>query len=127
MIGTQSFQNDSSLSGAGGGGKYVFERKTETIETSENIMINLSKGRIVVLLKTSLIVWMNDFKCQVVHRDLATRNILVAEGRVCKISDFGMSRDVYTDLAYTKTGSGKVPIKWMAPECLQDMVSIRQN
>ncbi len=33
-----------------------------------------------------------------------------------------MSRDVYTDLAYTKTGSGKVPIKWMAPECLQDMV-----
>ena len=49
MIGTQSFQNDSSLSGAGGGGKYVFERKTETIETSENIMINLSKGRIVVL------------------------------------------------------------------------------
>ena len=63
-------------------------------------------------------------KCQVVHRDLATRNILVGEGRVCKISDFGMSRDVYTDLAYTKTGSGKVPIKWMAPECLQDMVSI---
>ena len=63
-------------------------------------------------------------KCQVVHRDMATRNILVAEGRVCKISDFGMSRDVYTDLAYTKTGSGKVPIKWMAPECLQDMVSI---
>ena len=45
----------------GGGGKYVFGRKTETIETSENIMINLSKGRIVVLCavllsKTSLIV-----------------------------------------------------------------------
>ena len=40
----------------GGGGKYVFGRKTETIETSENIMINLSKGRIVVLSKTSLIV-----------------------------------------------------------------------
>ena len=44
----------------GGGGKYVFGRKTETIETSENIMINLSKGRIVVLFsvlsKTSLIV-----------------------------------------------------------------------
>ena len=60
--------------------------------------------------------------CQVVHRDLATRNVLVAEGRVCKISDFGLSRDVYTDLAYTKTGEGKVPVKWMAPECLRDMV-----
>ena len=48
--------------------------------------------------------------------------MLVAEGRVCKISDFGLSRDVYTDLAYTKTGEGKVPVKWMAPECLRDMV-----
>lgn len=31
-----------------------------------------------------------------VHRDLACRNCLVAEGPVVKIADFGMSRDVYT-------------------------------
>ena len=58
-------------------------------------------------------------KLQVVHRDLATRNILLAEpGKVCKISDFGMSRDVYVDQTYTKVGSGKLPVKWMAPETL---------
>ena len=44
---------------------------------------------------------------QVVHRDLATRNVLLAEGMICKVSDFGMSRDVYVDQSYTKLGVGK--------------------
>ena len=40
---------------------------------------------------------------QVVHRDLAARNVLVGEELVCKITDFGMARDVYEDNIYTKT------------------------
>ena len=40
---------------------------------------------------------------QVVHRDLAARNVLVGEELVCKITDFGMARDIYQDNIYTKT------------------------
>ena len=32
-----------------------------------------------------------------VHRDLAARNVLLASGMVCKVADFGMSRQVHTD------------------------------
>ena len=38
-----------------------------------------------------------------VHRDLAARNVLVGEELVCKITDFGMARDIYQDNIYTKT------------------------
>ncbi|KAL1021661.1 hypothetical protein UPYG_G00016260, partial [Umbra pygmaea] len=54
-----------------------------------------------------------------VHRDLAARNILVNEGLVCKVSDFGLSRVLEDDpeAAYTTTG-GKIPIRWTAPEAI---------
>ena len=35
-----------------------------------------------------------------IHRDLATRNCLVATGLVVKIADFGMSRDMYSSDYY---------------------------
>lgn len=47
------------------------------------------------------------FCLQLVHRDLAARNILMAEGQKVKISDFGLSRDVYEDDSYVK--KSKVP------------------
>ena len=40
---------------------------------------------------------------KVVHRDLAARNVLIATGMVAKVSDFGLSRDVYEGDAYLKT------------------------
>ncbi|XP_015758141.1 PREDICTED: fibroblast growth factor receptor 3-like [Acropora digitifera] len=39
---------------------------------------------------------------QCVHRDLASRNVLIGNGLVAKVADFGMARDVSTDGHYIK-------------------------
>lgn len=59
---------------------------------------------------------------KLVHRDLAARNILLAQGNVIKISDFGLSRDVYEGDTYLKKSRGRVPVKWMALESLEDEI-----
>lgn len=48
---------------------------------------------------------------QLIHRDLAARNVLLAGGKLCKISDFGLTRDVYEDDAYLKQSKDRVPVK----------------
>ncbi|XP_066024506.1 fibroblast growth factor receptor 1-A-like isoform X2 [Pocillopora verrucosa] len=38
----------------------------------------------------------------VIHRDLSARNVLVGEGETCKVTDFGMARDVQEDNIYER-------------------------
>ncbi|GCB64320.1 hypothetical protein scyTo_0004583 [Scyliorhinus torazame] len=64
---------------------------------------------------------------KLVHRDLAARNVLVAEGRKMKISDFGLSRDVYEEDSYVKRSKGRIPVKWMAIESLFDHIYTSQS
>lgn len=59
---------------------------------------------------------------KVVHRDLACRNVLVLSDRTVKISDFGLSRDIYQENLYKKSGSGMLPIKWLAIESMTHQV-----
>lgn len=51
-----------------------------------------------------------------VHRDLATRNCLVGPRRTIKISDFGMSRNIYKNDYYKSQAGCLLPIRWMAWE-----------
>ncbi|XP_068211248.1 discoidin domain-containing receptor 2-like isoform X2 [Palaemon carinicauda] len=53
-----------------------------------------------------------------VHRDLATRNCLVGPGHIIKISDFGMSRNLYAGDYYRIEGKALLPIRWMAWESI---------
>ncbi|XP_053323792.1 tyrosine-protein kinase SYK isoform X2 [Spea bombifrons] len=54
-----------------------------------------------------------------VHRDLAARNVLLVTQHYAKISDFGLSKAIASDENYYKAkSSGKWPVKWYAPECI---------
>ena len=52
-----------------------------------------------------------------VHRDLAARNILVSKKSICKVADFGMSRDL-ADENYYVSRSDTIPVKWTALEAI---------
>ncbi|XP_004364338.2 tyrosine-protein kinase Srms [Capsaspora owczarzaki ATCC 30864] len=54
-----------------------------------------------------------------VHRDIAARNCLVGPGLTVKLADFGLSRTLAEESDYYRMESkGRLPVKWMAPECL---------
>ena len=54
-------------------------------------------------------------------QDLAARNVLVGEGELCKVADFGLMRELpRDDSIYKSTSNLPCPIRWMAPECITD-------
>lgn len=55
----------------------------------------------------------------VIHRDLAARNLLLGSFVEVKISDFGLSSSGKTEI---KVKQMKVPIRWLAPETLEEGV-----
>lgn len=58
---------------------------------------------------------------KVVHADLACRNILLYDNNVVKITDFGLSRQLYAYTNYMKKQQEPLPWRWMAIESLREM------
>ena len=57
-------------------------------------------------------------KLRFIHRDLASRNVLLDASHACKIADFGMSRATI-DKDYYRSRGGPLPVRWTAPESLE--------
>ncbi|MFT7815810.1 receptor tyrosine-protein kinase erbB-4-like [Arapaima gigas] len=55
---------------------------------------------------------------RLVHRDLAARNVLVKSPSHIRITDFGLARLLDADEKEYNADGGKMPIKWMALECI---------
>eukprot|EP00043_Microstomoeca_roanoka_P011985 m.113350 g.113350 ORF g.113350 m.113350 type:complete len:2370 (-) comp15356_c3_seq2:346-7455(-) len=55
-----------------------------------------------------------------IHRDVAARNVLLSSEMRCKISDFGLAREMEEDDTYYKSRGGQLPVRWTAIEALED-------
>jgi L1 cell adhesion molecule len=59
---------------------------------------------------------------RLVHRDLAARNVLVQTPQHVKITDFGLAKLLEINEEAYKAVGGKMPIKWLAMECITHRV-----
>ncbi|KAJ0401700.1 hypothetical protein P43SY_006150 [Pythium insidiosum] len=64
---------------------------------------------------TEALVYLHSFDAPIIHRDIKSKNVLLAEDYTAKLSDFGISTRCRDD---TMTG-GMGTTAWMAPEVLQ--------
>ncbi|KAM6202176.1 ephrin type-A receptor 1 [Rhynchocyon petersi] len=78
----------------------------------------LSPGQLTTMLQgiASGMSYLSDHNY--VHRDLAARNILVGQNLCCKVSDFGLTRQLDNFDGTYETQGGKIPIRWTAPEAI---------
>lgn len=59
---------------------------------------------------------------RLVHRDLAARNVLVQTPSCIKITDFGLAKLLDYDSDTYRAAGGKMPIKWLALECIRHRI-----
>ncbi|CAG7838414.1 unnamed protein product [Allacma fusca] len=79
------------------------------VEILNNWAIHIAQG--MTFLKTN----------KVIHGDLAARNVLLTKNMVAKITDFGLSRQLYNYSMYMKQNQEPLPWRWMALESLSDL------
>jgi hypothetical protein len=54
-----------------------------------------------------------------IHRDVATRNVLLSSSLAAKLSDFGLTRESIGNNEYYRSHGGAMPVRWTSPEALE--------
>ncbi|CAG7815689.1 unnamed protein product, partial [Allacma fusca] len=57
----------------------------------------------------------------VIHGDLATRNVLITHDLKAKVSDFGLSKQINFQEVYIQKSHVPLPVRWMAYESLKNL------
>ena len=105
--------------------KAYLSKHRESLSTDDsNSTIN---NRLLVLWPYDIAKGMQFLaKNQIMHGDLAARNILICDDPLAcnhplaKVSDFGLSKKFYDNIKYKKETRLEIPWKWMALEYFRD-------
>ena len=65
--------------------------------------------------------------CKFIHRDLATRNILVGHDFAIKVADFGMSQNLYSGYYFRVKGHQVLPVRWLPFESFKGKFSVKSD
>ena len=103
--------------------------RLDTYLTSLNQATNLRKGEIladIVVKIASALKYLSSMKF--VHRDIAARNVLFGVGNIVKLTNTASACPGYCDCyCYMKEKAGLHPVRWMAPETLDDATCTVQS
>mmetsp|Transcript_16828 Transcript_16828/g.29083 ORF Transcript_16828/g.29083 Transcript_16828/m.29083 type:complete len:1029 (+) Transcript_16828:118-3204(+) len=80
--------------------------------------IDLDEKTILTIAKDAASAVLHLHSENLVHRDIAARNVLLSENYVAKLTDFGLSRQLEDECSYNQTFNSLGPVRHMSPESI---------